>query len=312
MGQIERYSAALDELMLEEAEVEVLARGFLWSEGPVWDSANRRLIFTDVPANTAYAWTEEAGVSLFLRPSGHTSVDPDSTSRQGANGLAFSPDGQLVLCQHGDRRVALYSERDHTFATIAKRSAERRFLSPNDLVYDSRGNLFFTDPPYGHPREVSEALDRHYIYRIDPDGSVTTLADSIWYPNGIGLSPDERTLYVTSSYYKDPALYAFSLDSSGTPQGEARLLLHARPFLGEGRKGACDGLAVDKLGNVWLTGPGGVYILSPMGELLGFVNIEGQLANCAFGGPDGTTLYLTAHDKLLRIQTKVTGIVGES
>ncbi|MDQ8181356.1 SMP-30/gluconolactonase/LRE family protein [Pelagicoccus sp. SDUM812005] len=307
-GHIERYSPELDELIAPDAQLEILATGFRWSEGPVWDSKRSRLLFTDVPENTAYRWTEAEGVSIFLQPSGHAEMKPEGIASPGANGLAFSPEGQLVLCQHGNQQIALLDEAEQTFIPLVDRFGERRFYSPNDLVYSASGALFFTDPPYGLPRERQRAIDTHYVYRLDRDGSVHQLIDSIPYPNGIGLSPDGDTLYIASSDGRSPAVHAFPLDSQGNPTGSPSLLFDATVYRSDTRKGGCDGMAIDERGTIWTTGPGGVYIIKPDGELIGYLHTDGRLANCAFGGPQGTTLYITAADKLLRIETRVRGL----
>lgn len=306
-GGIERYEPEFDELVITNAKFEILAEGFRWSEGPVWDPRKQRLLFSDVPANTAYSWDESSGVSIFLKPSGHSEMTPQGVASAGANGLMFSPQGQLAICQHGNRRIALYNESTNTFATLADRYQDREFYSPNDLAYDTKGTLYFTDPPYGLPHEKRTEIKTHYVYRRATDGTISQIIDSIAYPNGIGLSPDDSILYIGSSDQETPGLYAFELDSYGVPHGESTLLFDAKSHRSEKRKGGCDGMVIDIQGNIWTTGPGGVYVLAPTGKLLGFLDVEARLANLTFGGPDGTTLYITAAQKLLRIETRTSG-----
>lgn len=309
LGSIESYSPEFAELIDADAPMEVLAQGFRWSEGPLWDPSNNRLLFTDVPENTAHQWTQQDGVSIFLRPSGHTEVNPEGFRESGANGLAFSPEGQLVLCQHGNKQVALYDEASRTFTPLVNRYRDRSFYSPNDLVFSSNGTLFFTDPPYGLHGEQQQTIDTHYVYRRAADGTVTEVTDAIRYPNGIGLSPDGRTLYIASSDGRSPAIYAYPLDGDEFPTGESTLLFDATQYRSDTRKGGCDGMAIDSRGNIWATGPGGVWVIKPSGEVIGFLDTDGRLANCAFGGPHGTTLYITAANRLLRVETKVKGLV---
>ncbi len=306
-GSIERYSPEFDELVAPGAQMETIAEGFSWSEGPLWDTKRNRLLFNDVPENTTYAWSEEEGLDVFIRPSGHPELKPEGLREPGANGLAFSPEGQLVLCQHGNKQIALYDEATRSFTPLADHYGQRKFYSPNDLVYAANGDLYFTDPPYGLPREKQREIDTHYVYLLRTDGTVEQLIDSIPYPNGIGLSPDGSTLYLASSHPFSPALYAFELDSRGTPTGSPKVLFDATAYRSENRYGGCDGIAIDSRGNIWSTGPGGVYVIKPDGELIGFLQTEGLLANCAFGGPKGTTLYITAGKQLLRLETKITG-----
>lgn len=310
IGSIESYSAELSELIDPEAKLEILAEGFRWSEGPVWDQANDRLLFTDVPNNVAYAWTENDGVSIFLKPSGHPEMQPEGLGSPGANGLAFTPDGQLALCQHGNKRIALYDEATNTFTSLVDSYGEQKFYSPNDLVFAADGTVYFTDPPYGILPQNRTEIANHYVYRRLPDGTVEQLIDSIVFPNGIGLSPDGSTLYVASSNRKapGPGIYAYQIASDGTFSDESKLFFDANPYHNEQHPGACDGLKVDSQGNVWATGPGGVFIIKPNGEILGRINTQGRLANLAFGGPENRTLYITAAKRLLRIETKTNGL----
>ena len=306
-GTIHRFDPAFDQLVAPEAQPVALARGFNWSEGPAWDQAQQRLLFSDVPENTAYQWTEEKGVSIFLRPSGLTGYV--SGTRGGSNGLAFAPDGRLVLCQHGDRRLAVYDETTHSLSTLADRCGDRLFYSPNDLVFGGSGALFFTDPPWGYAEENRKGKDLNYVYRLGTDGSVVALIDSISYPNGIGLSPDQRTLYVGSTR-PIAALWGFPLDADGNVSGEGVQLFDAdaRKTSKRGGRSGCDGMAIDQAGNIWTTGPSGVWVLRPDGHLLGHIELPSSVANCAFGGPDGTTLYMTADDTLARLPTLSSGL----
>lgn len=291
---IERLSPALSSLLPEDAKVELLASGFNWSEGPVWHQG--ALVFSDVPENTAFQWKEgEKAASIFLKPSG--SADP---AGQGSNGLALAKDGSLILCQHGDRCVARL-EKDGKFTPLASTYEGKRFNSPNDLCIHSDGTIYFTDPSYGIKDKTKRELDYHGIFKLSPDGKVTLLTKEVNWPNGIALSPDEKTLYIAVSDPAQPRVLSMNLDGSNS-----RILFDATPLKSPTRKGGCDGLKVDQQGNIWTTGPGGVIILNSAGHHLGSILTGQATANCAFGD-NGSTLYITADMHLLRVKTSTKG-----
>lgn len=304
-GEVERLSPKLDQLIAPEARMERLAEGFDWSEGPAWDFQSNSLYFSDIPPNTVYQWSETRGVSVFLSPSGFTGEHYDG-GEPGSNGLAFDSENRLVLCQHGDRRIARLNDKRWGFTTLADRYDGKRLNSPNDLCFDSAGNLYFTDPPYGLAPSSKKELDFHGVYRLSPDKQLSLLSKELERPNGIALSPDEQTLYVANSHGPRPIIMAFPVQADKS-LGQGSVFFDSTPLREQGRRGANDGLRTDTRGNVWATAPGGVVILSPEGELLGSLLTGRATANCAFGGPDGSVLYITADDTLLRIQTKTTG-----
>jgi len=306
VGEIERRDPALDALLAPDAVIEQLAEGFDWSEGPVWDPRAGHLLFSDVPQNKVYRWHPLQGLSLFLDPSGFTGV-AEGRRRQGSNGLTLDATGRLLLCQHGDRRIARLNPDGRTFTTLADRWDNRRFNSPNDLCQDDAGRLYFTDPPYGLAKEDARDLDFHGVYRLDPEGRVTLLTKELERPNGIALSPDRKRLYVANSHRPRPVIMAYPLDASGAI-GTGTTLFDATPLFGDrpGHGGVPDGLKVDERGNLWATGPGGVLILSPEGRLLGRLLPGHTTANCAWGD-DGRTLYLTSDSILARVRTRVAG-----
>src|SRR5690606_12777280 len=202
---VERLSPVLGALVPPDAAIDVIATGFEWAEGPLWLESEQTLVFSDVPANTVFAWREGEGATEWLKPSGYTGDRPRG-GEPGANGLALDSKGRLLLCQHGDRRIARMqaslAEPAPRFETIAARHEGRRFNSPNDLTVDSHGNVWFTDPPYGlegGPDDPARELDVFGVYRVAPDGSVTLVVDDLGRPNGVGLSPDEAILYVANS-----------------------------------------------------------------------------------------------------------------
>jgi gluconolactonase len=291
---IERLKPELDELLAREVQVEQLATGFKWSEGPVWlDGA---VVFSDVPQNIAFRWQQgDKQAKEFLNPSGSM----DKTG-QGSNGLALDAEGRLLLCQHGDRCVAR-CEKDGSFTKLVETYEGKRFNSPNDLCVHKDGSLFFTDPPYGLKDKSKQELDFHGVYRLSPDGKVNLVTKEIQWPNGIALSPDQTTLYIAVSDKDQPRVMAMSLDGSNS-----RILFDATPLKSADKKGGCDGMKVDQKGNLWTTGPGGVLILKPDGTHLGTVLTGQPTANCGFGD-DGSTLYITANMHLMRVKTLTKG-----
>lgn len=299
-GSIERLDAGLDALIAPDAKIEVLASGFNWSEGPVWKDGG--IVFSDVPENTVFGWKEgDKAASVVLKPSGSIS-DPTG---QGSNGLAVDAKGSLVLCQHGERRIARL-EKEGSFTALADRFEGKRFNSPNDLVIAKSGTIYFTDPPYGLKKGGAAAeLDFHGIYAIESAGAVKLIDKSVRFPNGIALSPDEKTLYVAVSDPQDTRVIAYDLAAA---KPEARVIFNAQPLKSPERKGGCDGLKVDAQGHIWTTGPGGVLILDAKGRHLGTILTGQATANCAWGGEARDTLYITADMFLLRVKTKVKGL----
>jgi gluconolactonase len=288
----------------KDARVEKLAEGYDWSEGPAWDKATGALLFSDVPMNTVYRWKEGAGVSVFLKPSGYTGTSPRG-GEPGSNGLVFSPDGKLVLCQHGDRRVALLD--GDKFTTLADKYDGKRLNSPNDAVFNSKGDIYFTDPPYGLLKgnaDPAKELPFNGVYRLRHGGELTLLTKEMTFPNGIALSPDEKTLYVANS---DPDLAiwkAFPVKDDGTI-GEGKVFSDVTA-MAKTKKGLPDGLKVDAKGNLFATGPGGVLVLAPDGTHLGTFATGEATANCGWGD-DGSTLYITADMYLGRVRVTTKG-----
>ena len=315
IGTIERLDPALDALVPADATLEIIGEGFDWSEGPVWVRDGGFLLFSDVPMNTIHRWDAAAGCSVFLKPSGYTGDVPRG-GETGSNGLTLDRQGRLILCQHGDRRVARLDAPLDTpqprYVTLADRYDDGRFNSPNDACVHSSGAVYFTDPPYGLEGYQEDAtkisgkeIPYQGVYRIAPDGQVTLLTKDLERPNGIALSPDEKTLYVANSHPPRPIWMAYPVRDDGT-LGEGRVLFDASHLASQGRQGLPDGLKVDQHGNVFATGPGGVLVISPAGEHLGTLLTGQATANCAFG-EDGSTLFITADSYLLRIRLTTSG-----
>jgi len=307
LGTIERIDPRFDRLVPKDARVERIADGFDWSEGPVWDRANQVLLFSDVPLNTVFKWEEGKGVSVFLKPSGYTGSVPRG-GEPGSNGLLMDRQGRLVLCQHGDRRVARL-EPDGKFKTLADKYMGKRLNSPNDGVFRSNGDLYFTDPPYGlikQNEDPAKELDFNGVYRLSAvDGNLTLLTKELTRPNGIAFSPDEKTLYVANSDPKRAIWMAFPVKEDGT-LGEGRVFADTTSETST-KKGLPDGMKVDVAGNLFATGPGGVLVFAPDGTHLGTLSTGQPTANCGWGG-DGSILYITADMYIGRIRLATKGL----
>jgi gluconolactonase len=306
-GVIDRHDPRFDALIPMAAKLEKLADGFEWSEGPVWVRREGYLLFSDIPRNSVMRWQEGQGASLAFTPSGYTGSAAFKGEEPGSNGLLIDSQGRLVLCQHGDRRVAR-RESDGSFTTLADRYEGKRLNSPNDGAFKSNGDLYFTDPPYGLPlreKDPARELDFFGVYRLSPEGTLTLLTKEMTRPNGIAFSPDEKTLYVAQSDPQAALWKAFDVSADGM-LGPGRLFFDATEWAKAGRPGLPDGLKVDRAGNLFATAPGGVHVFAPDGTHLGSIDTGERTANCAWGG-DGTVLYITADMYLCRIQTATKG-----
>jgi gluconolactonase len=307
LGRIERLDPAFDRLVGEDAIIELLAANkFDWAEGPVWDRARRRVLFSDIPKNMIWEWSQAAGLKEFLKPSGYTGAATFTGREPGSNGLTFNKAGELVMCQHGDRRVAKWI--DGKFVTLADRYAGKRLNSPNDLALRSNGDVYFTDPPYGLPKHTEDPgreLDFQGVYRLDGKGEVTLLTRELNRPNGLAFSPDEKTLYVANSEREKAILMAFPVRPDGS-LGNGKVFFDVTAAVSKQKPGVPDGLKVSADGTVWATGPGGVLVYSSQGKHLGTLATGVATANLAFGD-DGSTLYITADKNLVRVRTKVKG-----
>jgi gluconolactonase len=305
LGSIERKDPRLDALIAREAVMERVAEGFDWSEGPVWDLKAGALLFSDTNRNTVYRWREGNGVKVFLKPSGYTG-QASRGGEPGSNGLTFDSQGRLVLCQHGDRRIARLGP-DGAFTTLADRYEGKRLNSPNDLVFNSRGDLYFTDPPYGLLKlndDPAKELAFNGVYRIAKDGTLGLLTKELTFPNGIAFSPDEKTLYVANSDPKKAIWMAFDVQDDGTI-AHGRVFADVTDRVGKA-KGLPDGLKVDRDGNLWATAPGGIFIFAPDGTHLGTLATGEATGNCAWG-EDGTALYICADMYIGRLKTTTRG-----
>jgi len=305
-GTIEFISKELSKLINKDAKIEIVADGFQFTEGPLWIAKEQMLLLSDVPGNTIYKWTEANGKEVYVKPGGYT----DTAKRggfMGPNGLTLSKDGKLMVCQHGDRRVAIMdaplNAPQSKFITVADAYNGKRLNSPNDLFLTAGGDLYFTDPSYGlekGARDPKKEIAYQGVYKVDKAGTVTLLVDSIEAPNGIAIFPDGKTLLVANSDNRKKMWYAYDIASNGS-------LANGRVFYdvsNEKGAGGCDGLKIDSKGNVFATGPGGIWIFTRAGKLIGKIKINGtSVANCAFSA-DGKTIYLTATKYLLRVKMR--------
>lgn len=312
IGELVVSDPAFHELVSKDAEIEVLTSGFLWAEGPVWVPEKDHayggfILFSDIPNNRVVKWEEGKGSSTWLKPAGYTGAEVYG-GEPGCNGLLLDKKGQLISCEHGDRRLSVLTTGGGK-RTLVDNYQGKRLNSPNDACLGPDGeSIYFTDPPYGLPKRYDDPrreLDFCGVYRLAPDGEVTLLTKEMTRPNGIAFSPDFKTLYVAQS---DPAAAiwkSFPVKEDGT-LGEGKVFYDATENFKKGLPGLPDGLKVDAKGNIWATGPGGVYVFTPDGKLLGRISTGEKTANCGWGN-DGSVLYLTADMYLCRIQTKVKG-----
>ncbi len=305
VGYIERLDSSINAIVSPGAKAEVIATGFDWSEGPLWLEKEQALLFSDVPRNTIYKWTEAAGTTVYLTPSGYTGTAKRG-GETGSNGLLLDPQGRLVLCQHGDRRMARMEaplERPlPKFTTLAGSYKGKKFDSPNDAVYNSKGELFFTDPPYGLEKYIKDPLKEmpfQGVYKRTVNGEVVLLTDTITRPNGVAFLPGEKTLLVANSDGAKPTWYAIDFTENGAVSN-MRIFYST---VGGTLKGGGDGLKVDRSGTVFATGPGGVWIFTKEAKLLGRIRLEQAASNCALSA-DEKTLYITNDSQIVRVKLR--------
>lgn len=300
--------AALD-IINPKATIKIVASGFEWTEGPLWIEDGEFLLFSDIPNNKVYKLDSQNDTITYLYPSGFSGAD-FTGKEPGSNGLLLSPEGELILMQHGDRSVskmnAPLNNPTETYEPLIKKYKGKRLNSPNDGVFDKLGNLYFTDPPYGLPEQLNDSekeLDFQGVYCLLTSGELVLVDDQIKYPNGIGLSPDGRTLYVAESNPEKAVWYSYGLVAPGKVKNKT-LLADATHLVGkEGQQGLPDGLKVHSNGTLFATGPGGVWIFNPEGKILARIYTGQKTANCALT-TDEKTLFMTADDYVLSVDLK--------
>jgi gluconolactonase len=307
IGSIERLDPALDQVLDTSAKAEIIAEGFQWSEGPLWVESQKMLLFSDVPRDTVFKWTEEKGKEVYLTPSGYT----DTLKRggeMGSNGLILDKDGRLVLCQHGNRQMArMDAPLDNPapkYISLANNYQGKKLNSPNDAVYNSAGELFFTDPPYGLEKNVDDPkkeIPFQGVFKVKTNGEVILVTDSLTRPNGIAFLPGEKTLIVANSDPQKPNWYAFDAGPGDT-------FINGRIFYSaaeqaKSEKGLPDGFKVDKNGVIFASGPGGIWIFDSGGKVLGKIKLTESASNCALSA-DEKTLYITNDMYVLRVKMR--------
>ena len=308
-SRIERLDPAFDALVPRDAQVEKLAEGFDWTEGPVWHHAGGYLLFSDIPKNTIYRWKEGEGLSIYMRPAGYNTGTNPPGRELGTNGLTFDAKGKLVVADHGHRGISRWNDSLFTRTVVVDRYEGKRFNSPNDLVWASNGDLYFTDPSYGlNARNADPAKELPFngVFRLSASGKLSLVTRELTFPNGIALSPDGRTLYVAVSDSAHPNIWAYAVNADGST-GKGRIFYDASARVNKGLQGALDGMKVDAKGNIFTTGPGGILVLSPAGKHLGMIVPGDVVANCAWGD-DGSTLYMTVNHQLMRVKTATKGL----
>ena len=303
---VEQIERELEKIIDPASDVEIIAEGFDWTEGPLWIDG-LGLLFSDIPPNKIHLWTEEEGTRIYLTPAGYTGTIPRN-GEKGSNGLLLDKDKNLILCQHGDRRmakmIAPLGDPKPDFETIIDNYQGNRLNSPNDACFNSSGDLYFTDPPYGLEKRMSDLLkeiDFQGVYKFSGSGELQLFTDEMSRPNGIAFSPDEKILYVANSDPENAIWMAYNLNDKGLVESK-RIFYDATSLVGK-EAGLPDGLKVDSDGNIFATGPGGVWIFNDNGKVLGKIRTGQATSNCAFGN-NGKVLYITADMYVMKVNLK--------
>jgi len=280
----------LASIVPKDSKLERLETGFQFTEGPVWNASEGLLLFSDIPANRIYKWSPDKGVEVFRDPSGNS------------NGLTYDKQGCLLICEHGNRRLSRI-DKDGTYTVLADTFQGKPLNSPNDVVVKSDGTVYFTDPTYGiEPHE--QELPFQGVYRLDTEGrKLILLVDDFVRPNGLAFSSDETVLYIGDSSIDKRHVRAFDVDPDGT-LSNGRVFAEIRSEL----PGNPDGMKVDIDGSLYVSAAGGIWVFSNEGENLGIVKTPEIPANCAWGGEDWRTLFITARTSIYRLKTNVPGV----
>lgn len=313
IGRVRRLSPELDAVIAPDALIEQLADGITWAEGPAWIRDGGYLLFSDVPGNVMRRWSAQDGESVFLKPSGYDGPPTKIFREAGTNGAIVSAAGELLVCDCGNRALAKIDLVTKKKTVLASTYQGKKFNSPNDLVEvregTLKGALYFTDPPYGlEGLDASPVKEMAFngVYLRRPNGEVALVDDKLTFPNGVGLSPDGKRLYVSVSDPKRPVIMAYDLGADGLPTA-SKVFFDAGELQKSGGPGLPDGMKVDAKGRLFASGPGGIMILTPEAKLLGVIETGGPIANCAFG-EDGKTLFLTSNHVVARVRTMTSGL----
>ena len=309
--QVIRKDAAIDEIIPRDANIEKLAGGFLFTEGPIWvprtDDSDGYLLFSDPNNNVIYRWTPDGQLSIFMTKSGYRGFDIGEYGQPGSNGLTLDRQGRLTINQHGNRRV-VRMEKNGQLTVLADHYDGKRLNSPNDLVYKSDGSLYFTDPPFGFPKffdDPRKELPYSGVYRVAPDRKqVQLLTTELKGPNGLAFSPDEKYFYVDNWDTQRKIIMRYEVNADGS-LSNGKVFFDMTSAEGED---ALDGMKVDQKGNLYVSGPGGLWIISPEGKHLGTIIGPEHPHNFAWGDDDGKTLYLCAKTGLYRIRLNIAGV----
>jgi gluconolactonase len=303
-GEIIFMKNSMSKIVSKNTPIQKIADGFSFIEGPVWNKEGF-LLFSDIPNNKIMKYTPGKGISVFLDNSGFVGSSTEADG-PGSNGLTYDELGNLIICQHGARQVVKY-DRAGNFVPVARQYGGKRLNSPNDAVVSSDGTIYFTDPPYGLPLNMNDPtkeMSFQGVFRIRK-GNLELIDDQLNTPNGITFSPDEKFLYVTDNDNGKKLYYRYEVDENGAV-GKKMLFFDASGLSGEGGP---DGIKVDKKGNCYFTGPGGVLVINPKGDLLGIIAPPEQPANIGWGGKDGKTLFMTCRTGLYAIDLKIEGVL---
>lgn len=300
---IDRRDPGLDAIVPPDARIERIATGFQFTEGPVWVDAGY-LLFSDPNANNIYRWAPDGQVTIYRTKSGYTGLDIGRYHQPGSNGLALDAEGRLTIAEHGNRRITRL-ERNGVLTVLADRYEGKRLNSPNDLVYRSDGALYFSDPPFGLPEAYDDpakelAYSGVFLLR---DGRLRLVSRDLAGPNGLAFSPDEKYLYVGNWDPARKVVMRYEVSADGTLANGVVFF----DMTGAPGEEAIDGVKVDRRGNLFVSGPGGVWVIAPDGKHLGTIRPPELPANFAFGDEDGMTLYMTARTGVYRLRLSVAG-----
>lgn len=305
--QVLKERDGLDAIINPEATAVIIGSGYAWTEGPLWIPSEKMLLFSEIPANKVHSWKEGEAPQVYLDPAGFTG-EGSRGGELGSNGLLLDPEGNLVLCQHGDRRLAKMlaplSQPQSNFETIVGEYNGMPFNSPNDGVYDEDGNLYFTDPPYGLEFNIDDpakTIPFQGVYRYSKEGKLDLLLDSLTRPNGLAFLPGGRELLIANSDPEKPYWYRYSLDENGLLSNGQIYYDASDEFAAHG--GLPDGMEVRSDGTVFATGPGGVWIFDEGGQVLGRLSLGELCSNVAFNEKEDL-LFVTADSYVVRIALK--------
>lgn len=302
VARLEIHNDRILKILNKDINAEVLASGFTWSEGPAWHNEQEKLYFSDVPENKMYSWSENDGLKIEHDPSG-SNINIEGFREPGTNGILVVPStGKLLVANHGIRGLQFIDTTTKERETLTELFQSKKFNSPNDVALAEDGTIYFTDPPYGLRGINNSPLKEqphNGVYKRATNGVVTLVDGSLSYPNGIHLSPDNRSLYVSVSDGNRPVIMKYTLQQNGE-FGAGYEWFDTKPYMNENTRGLPDGMTIGRDGTVYASGPGGIFIIDPSGELLGIIALDRAAANCTLG-PNEKSLFITASDVLMRV-----------